>query len=203
MPDYKNSKIYTIRCRNDPTLIYVGSTTQQLSQRWAKHRSRIGNEKYKYKLYNKINEIGLDLFYIELYEDYPCKNKENLLKREGEVIRQIGTLNMLIAGRTDQEYRNDNKEELNNKKKQYYENNKAIILDRQKIYTENNRDKINERKKKYYENNKEHDLKQKTEKIECCCGKFISRCNIAKHLKVKSHLDLMEAKNSQQDTDQS
>ncbi len=62
MQDYKNSKIYTIRCKNDPTLIYVGYTTQQLSQRWAQHTSRIGNEKYTYKLYNKINEIGHDLF---------------------------------------------------------------------------------------------------------------------------------------------
>ena len=31
MPDkYKNGKIYTIRCKKDDTLIYVGSTTQPL-----------------------------------------------------------------------------------------------------------------------------------------------------------------------------
>jgi hypothetical protein len=30
---YKNGKIYTIRCKNDDTLIYVGSTTQPLFKR--------------------------------------------------------------------------------------------------------------------------------------------------------------------------
>ena len=34
MPDYENAKIYTIRCKTDENLIYVGSTTQTLSQRW-------------------------------------------------------------------------------------------------------------------------------------------------------------------------
>ena len=35
---YKRGKIYTIRCRNDDTLIYVGSTIQKLSRRIALHR---------------------------------------------------------------------------------------------------------------------------------------------------------------------
>ena len=39
MPDYKNGKIYTIRCRDDESLVYVGSTTQQISQRWQDHKS--------------------------------------------------------------------------------------------------------------------------------------------------------------------
>ena len=38
MPDYKQGKIYTIRCKTDDTLIYVGSTVQSLSERMAKHR---------------------------------------------------------------------------------------------------------------------------------------------------------------------
>ena len=38
MPDYKQGKIYTILCKTDDTLIYVGSTVQSLSERMAKHR---------------------------------------------------------------------------------------------------------------------------------------------------------------------
>jgi hypothetical protein len=38
MPDYKQGKIYTIRCKTDDPLIYVGSTTQSLCERLAKHR---------------------------------------------------------------------------------------------------------------------------------------------------------------------
>jgi len=48
---YKNGKIYTIRCKNDDTLIYVGSTIQPLFKRWYGHKCRVNNEKYKE--YNK------------------------------------------------------------------------------------------------------------------------------------------------------
>jgi predicted GIY-YIG superfamily endonuclease len=40
--DYKNGKIYCIRNKiNDD--VYIGSTTQPLSQRMAKHRSEINS----------------------------------------------------------------------------------------------------------------------------------------------------------------
>ena len=38
MPDYKQGKIYTIRCKTDDTLIYVGCTTQSLCERMTKHK---------------------------------------------------------------------------------------------------------------------------------------------------------------------
>ena len=31
MPDYKQGKIYTVRCKTDDTLIYVGCTTELTS----------------------------------------------------------------------------------------------------------------------------------------------------------------------------
>ncbi len=52
-------------------------------------------------MYIKIRESNnINDWYIELYEDYPTTNKEKLLKRESELIREIGTLNKIIAGRT-------------------------------------------------------------------------------------------------------
>ncbi len=42
--------------------------------------------------------------HIELYEEYTCESKEQLNKREGEIIRKIGTLNQRRAGRIDKEY---------------------------------------------------------------------------------------------------
>ena len=44
---YKNGKIYTIRYKNDDSLIYVGSTVQPLFKRWFEHKSRVINEKSK------------------------------------------------------------------------------------------------------------------------------------------------------------
>ncbi len=44
---YKNGKIYTIRYKNDDSLIYVGSTVQPLFKRWYQHKACLNNEKNK------------------------------------------------------------------------------------------------------------------------------------------------------------
>ena len=38
MPIYKQGKIYTVGCKTDDTLIFVGCTTQSLCERMAKHK---------------------------------------------------------------------------------------------------------------------------------------------------------------------
>lgn len=96
MPDYQKGKIYTIRNKNDTNLIYVGSTCDvYLSNRMGKHRadSRRNPNNHFYKKIENWND-----WYIELYENFPCNDKNELTKREGEVIRQIGTLNNKNAG---------------------------------------------------------------------------------------------------------
>ena len=110
---YLCAKIYTIRCTSDNSLIYVGSTIESLSQRLARHKSCCYNENergYNMLLYNTIRSKEWNDFYIELYENYPCKSKEELNKREGEIIRQIGTMNVKISG--------NNKKDCN---KSYYQ----------------------------------------------------------------------------------
>ena len=80
---YKNGKIYTIRSKNDVSLIYVGSTTQPLYKRFAQHKSKSKNLIYENRqLYIKMNETDINDWYIELYEDCPCDRKEELNKRE-------------------------------------------------------------------------------------------------------------------------
>ena len=54
MPDFKNGKIYTIRCKDDEALIYVGSTTQQLSKRWGEHKGKSSTYPLRL-LYQTIN----------------------------------------------------------------------------------------------------------------------------------------------------
>ncbi len=108
-----------------------------------------------------MRELGIDNFYIELYENFSCENIEQLLQREGEIIRLIGNLNKRIAGRTHKEYkkeyRENNKDKINEYKKEYRRNNKDKINE----YRENNKDKIKEINKEYRENNKEKLLEQK------------------------------------------
>ena len=117
---YNNGKIYTIRCKEDNNLIYVGSTVQPLYKRWHQHKLKYNKEndkEYNKLLYIKMREIGIDSFYIELYENLKCDNIEQLLKHEGEVIREIGTLNKKIEGRTQKEYRENNKDKIKEQKK--------------------------------------------------------------------------------------
>jgi hypothetical protein len=127
MPDYSKGKIYTIRCRNDDSLIYVGSTIQSLAVRWGGHKKCCNTEKCKnYIIYKTING-DWDNWYIELHSLYPCESKEELCKKEGEIIRLIGTLNSRIEGRTLEEWRKDHKEEISEYNKKWYEDNKEKI----------------------------------------------------------------------------
>jgi hypothetical protein len=112
MLDYLKGKIYTIRCRNDPSLIYVGSTIQSLAKRLGGHKKdSINKTKYpNHQLYSKIEDWND--WYIELYLNYPCNSVEELRQKEGEVLREIGTLNRCIAGRTRQEWKKENPDKL-------------------------------------------------------------------------------------------
>ena len=101
MPNYKNGKIYTIRCKTDTSLIYVGSTTEKLTTRMAKHRHD-SKKPQTLPFYKQIKDWND--WYIELYEDFPCERKDQLEKREGEIIRMIGTLNKLIPGSREDNY---------------------------------------------------------------------------------------------------
>ena len=76
--------------------MYVGSTTQSQSQRLAEH-------KYDSKRYHDIHFYKVigdkwDNWELKLYENYPCKNKAQLMKRENEVITKIGNLYSIDIG---------------------------------------------------------------------------------------------------------
>jgi hypothetical protein len=81
--DFQNAVIYTIKNKNEPTQLYVGSTVN------FKHRCR--NHKYYSKkaptcqLYQAVIDSGSwDNWSFEIYELFPCNNLGELLKREDE-----------------------------------------------------------------------------------------------------------------------
>ena len=119
MPDYSLGKIYCVRNTIDNE-IYVGSTIQAICRRMAAHRLEALTKPTK-KIHKHMVSVGVDKFYIELVEKYPCQSNEELHKKEGEWIRQIGTLNSCIAGRTHKEYRVEDPEHYKQKDKKYRE----------------------------------------------------------------------------------
>ena len=97
MTDYSKAKIYKLLNSVDDE-VYGGSTVEPLCKRMWKHRHD-SERRPNYTLYKHMQKLGKDIFYIEVVETAPCANKEDLLAKEGEWIRTIGTLNSRVAGR--------------------------------------------------------------------------------------------------------
>jgi group I intron endonuclease len=120
--DFRKGKIYKItNDYNDD--VYVGSTCDTLVKRFSSHKKNANQHKNR-TFSVLINEIGFDRFRIELIENFPCEDKYQLRQREGYYIREIGTLNMLVAGRTSQESNKlgEETEAIKETRKQYREN---------------------------------------------------------------------------------
>jgi len=166
--DYKNSKIYKI-VDIGYTKMYIGSTTQPLSKRFSKHKIDYirwkNNKCCKITAYDIFEEFGFDNCKIELIEEFPCENKIQLNRKEGEYIKNNECVNKNIAGRTPQEWREVNKDKKKQYDHRYREANKDEILEKEKKYREANRNKINERSKIYqkehYELNRDKIKEQK------------------------------------------
>jgi hypothetical protein len=133
MVNYQNGKIYTLKSPNCEKY-YIGSTTQLLCKRKQKHITDSNKINCRFPTSKIIVDAG-DCF-IQLLESFPCNTKEELLKREGELIRQYKNelVNIRIEGRTSKEYNDDNKE----KHSEYYQTNKTLIREKanQKINCE-------------------------------------------------------------------
>ena len=189
MPDYSNGKIYVIRFTDNDNHIYIGSTIQPLAVRFGGHKKKSNRSIYKY--INEIYKGDWSKCYIELLEDFKCDNKEQLNKREGEIIRQYkaddkyNVLNRYVAGRTGKEYyieqkenilkyqaeyRQANKDKIAeyhqniiDKKQEYYKTNRNDILIKQKEYQQENKDKIAKYQAEYRQANKDKIATQEAE----------------------------------------
>jgi len=169
MPNYQNSKIYKI-CSYQTDDIYIGSTTQKLCKRLVGHKSRA----IAYKKTGKKHTSSCELLskfndcYIELIIECPCDNREQLLRIEGEYIRKMNCVNKNIAGRTDAQYYQDNKEKI---KEKYNPEHKKKY---NKIYRETNKEKI-----------KAH----KSIKHPCKCGAYYTNGHRNRHERTKKHIN--------------
>ena len=155
MNRYENAKIYTIRCHSKPDLIYVGSTCMPLSKRLHGHKRRYDfwlNHGQRY--ISSIEILKNDNYYIELYEDYPCNSKNELVRREGEIIRSVDCVNKRVDGRTRVQYYQDNLETIKNKRRDRYINNREEMQNKARQYYNDTKDERVKQKKEYYTTNK-------------------------------------------------
>ena len=184
--DYSKAKIYKILNDVDDD-IYIGATCQSLSQRMAEHRQNTGRKQTKeWKFYQKMRDLGVEHFYIELVKEAPCETREQLRAIEGEYIRELGTLNTKIAGRNKKQYDQENKhkkaeydrkrrermgEEINEKRREKYWED-----------VENSR----EIRRQQYQENPDKVLNYQKRRVNCkICGKELSQGFMYEHLKTQ------------------
>lgn len=198
------AKIYAIRSYQTEE-IYIGSTCDTLSKRFYSHKikfKQFQNGKANYITSFKMLEYA-DA-YIELLENCPCNDKNELTRREGELIRvNAYCVNKNIAGRTIKQYYQDNAEVIKAKTKQYYQANIEHIKDYHKQYQQVNVEKIKEQTKQYYQANAEK-IKERTkqyrqdnadkikQKHDCPCGGKYTTSGKSTHLKTKKHQKYLE-----------
>ena len=175
--NFANGKIYAIRSHQTEQ-IYIGSTCQPLYKRFHQH---------KRKPCSSSQILQFEDAFIELLEEFPCVNKMQLNRREGELIRLHNCVNQQIAGRTDAEWYQDNKEDKLEKTKQWYENNKEQRQSQMRKYVNEHK----EQKKQYNENNKEHIKQQKGKSNICGCGIQYTNGHKQRHFKTPNHLEFI------------
>lgn len=166
--DYSKGKIYKIYSLSKPELVYIGSTTQSLNTRL---RGHICSK----NISSKIIIDNCNDYIIELIEEYPCENKEQLFKKEGEYIKNYKCVNKFISGRSYKEWYSDNKEKI-------------------KIHRLDHAEEIKEYQKKYKLKHFEDIKKKKSTKIECDCGAVVRNDGFASHRKSQKHIQLMSQK---------
>ena len=202
MPNYVKTIIYKLVNYDYPDLVYVGSTTN-FTKRKQHHKNRCLNEKgkkYNLKVYKMIREYdGWENWSMIKICDYPCKNRREAELEEDKYMTELkANMNMKRASRTQQQYREDNREKIQKYYKEHRDNNKEKIQqyrednrEKKKEYRDNNKEKIQEYGKEYYETNKNTILENNREKITCKCGCVVTTQNIKLHEKTKKHTDLI------------
>ena len=134
--DYSKSQIYKIYCKDENVKdIYVGLTTDFIRRKFA-HKKNCDNEYKQYKtsrctLYQAINSNGgWNNWTIEVIENFPCENKQQILDRETFWITELNaTLNKSVR-KSIKEYKkewyNQHRETVRMKQKEYQDAMKAL-----------------------------------------------------------------------------
>ena len=164
MVDYSKAKIYQI-LNNVSDDVYIGATCQPLSVRMAGHRVFRTYEKARnYKLYRKMNEIGVEHFYIELLKETPCENTVESNRRR--LYKKIRYTKYADRRKNKTTYTADNKDKkIEYDKKRREEKGDEINEKRRGKYNtdEEYRNRVSERSKEKYEQ-----VKGKTEICSVC-----------------------------------
>lgn len=185
--------IYRIICLPEPSIQYIGSTFNQLKQRWSKHKQHYrefneGKRKQKCCLgiYPYFDTYGIENFKLIKIKDYQVyreheKDTKHLRIYEQLWIAKTKNVNInnafSIKRLSDRDYKIRNKQHIKKQNKEY--NQRPEVKERQKEYGKKYREEhIEERKeydKKYREEHIEELLERKKEYYQDNKNKLIQK----------------------------
>jgi hypothetical protein len=160
-PKYENSLIYKIVCL-DPEVkdVYVGSTTNLIHRKFS-HKHSCNNQTskdYNRFVYRFIRENGgFDNWLFIVVRQYNhIETKSQLMRKERKYTEKLkATLNKNVPSRTPKEYKSqyykDNKDTII---QEYKQTNKEKIQETSKLYKQKHKEQISEYNKQYHEQNK-------------------------------------------------
>ena len=170
MVNYSNSKIYKI-CSFQTDLIYIGSTTQPLSKRLAKHKDDYNHNKgTTSKEILKYSDAQ-----IILLESVNCENKDQLHAIERRYIENNNCCNKNIPTRTKKEYQQSDKgkESKKESQKKYQQSEKG--KEYKQSHKEQQKEYQKEYQKKYQQSEKNKESKKEYYKKYKQSGKGVER----------------------------
>ena len=146
MPDYSKGKIYKLQC--DDGYYYIGSTCNELRYRLNGHKTD-SKDRDAY-VYQHINTIGWDRVRIVMVEEFSCENREQLVRKEDEHIRNNRTDTFCLNTRCSFETEEQKKERHRIQQQKYRGNNRQEVRDRNNEYHKAHREEICRRKRERY-----------------------------------------------------
>ena len=135
-------KIYKI-IDNTNSNVYIGRTRRTLKVRLREHKNS--------QKCSSVDIIKNGDYRIELIEETHDKMRERYW-----ILNTDCCVNKNIPGRTNIEWRKDNKEKIREQKKEYKEKNKEKYKEYYKEYYQDNKDETLEYQKEWREKNKDH-----------------------------------------------
>ena len=199
-------KIYKI-IHTQSNIIYVGSTFNELRNRFRKHKTGLNCSISKY-----IQQYGKDQFKIILIKEYEVIDKKHLEAYEQLWINKLKSINEQQTFKPlKKQFENLRLKQYDTSdyKKEWYEKNKDRLQEKMKENYIKNKDKLQEKincicgaqisfqcklihekseKHLHFINKTKPIEKKATDKILCECGVLYSRSNKNVHLKSKKHL---------------
>jgi len=173
--NYSRTIIYKICCKDLlVTDIYIGHTTEFIKRKY-NHKvicNYPNNKKYNQKIYKTIRDNGnWDNWEMIEIEKYPCNDGNEATARERYWYETLNAnMNSNVPNRSQKEYQQTNKEQIQEYIKEYRETNKEQIQEYHKEYREKTK-----------------------EQTTCECGGHYSYNNRLRHLKTPKHINFINS----------